>query len=401
MITYLIQHLIKDSECISKPSVQKAYAKLCSISGIFFNTLLFLAKLFFGTVSSSSAIIADGFNNLSDALTSGASFLGYCLAGMGAGENHQFGHGRYEWLMGFVSGLAVFFMGTALAKDSVTAIQSPMPITFSGPVLFMLLASIFIKFYMYLYNKNIGNKISSASMKAAATDCISDMASTAAITLALVTEHFTGWHIDGWCTLLVSVFIMFSAIKSITETADRFMGHSPDNGLSDKITELVMQYPQVQSIRNLTIHDYGMGQYAVSMHITGADGQNSADLYTAAQNISYDLYQNMNCTATIQPDFLASDNGSHNLIKNAVEDIICSFDENARMKDLHFVNAAPYTNVLITICGSWKICKKELLLHENICKAVYSLDNSSHVITKFLIASPVKKPLLTESKLIL
>lgn len=401
VVKFLIQHLIKDNECVSTPSVQKAYAKLCSLSGIFLNTFLFLTKLLLGTISSSSAIIADGFNNFADAVTSAAAFLGYCLAGLGAGENHQFGHGRYEWLMGFVSGLAVFFMGASLAKESVTAIQSPKTITFSVLVLFMLITSIFIKFYMYLYNKNIGNKISSVSMRATATDCISDIASTSAITLALVTEHFTGWHIDGWCTLLVSVFIMFSAVKSISETADRFMGHIPDNGLSEKITELVLQYPQVQSISNLSIHDYGMGQYAVSMHITGTATQDSADLYAAAQNISYDLYKNMNCTAVIQTDFLAPDNCLHNLMKNTVENIIHSIDENARIKNLHFVNAPPYTNILLTITGSGKTHKKELLLHENISKALYSLDNSCHVITKFLIASPEKKPQIAKTKLII
>lgn len=96
MMSLLIRYFIKDCDNIESPLVQKTYAKLCSSIGIFLNVILFLIKLLCGLVSASTAIIADGFNNLADAATSHASFLGFCLAGIGAGENHPFGHGRYE-----------------------------------------------------------------------------------------------------------------------------------------------------------------------------------------------------------------------------------------------------------------------------------------------------------------
>ena len=64
----LVRLLIKDYENTASPSVQKAYAKLCSIVGILLNILLFIIKLSAGLISGSTAITADGFSNLFNAL---------------------------------------------------------------------------------------------------------------------------------------------------------------------------------------------------------------------------------------------------------------------------------------------------------------------------------------------
>lgn len=171
--------------------MQKFYAKLCSIVGILLNIILFIIKLSAGLISGSAAIVADGFNNLVDAGTSAAYFFGFCLAGIGNGENHSFGHGRYEWLMGFLSALAVLTMGGELAKHSIESIRYPQNIEFNVLILILLICSILVKLYMFIYNKNIANKINSSAMKATAADCISDMVATAFIVISLVVQCFT------------------------------------------------------------------------------------------------------------------------------------------------------------------------------------------------------------------
>ena len=150
----------------------------------------------------------------------------------------------------------------------------------------ILICSILVKLYMYFYNKNIACKINSSAMRATASDCISDMAATTAIMISLSVQYFTGWKIDGWCGLLVYVFIMFSGLKSMTEIIERLLGQSPDIDLVDRITTLIMQYPQVKGINSLIIHDYGLGHYVASMHIEGEE-ENSVILSDIANEISY------------------------------------------------------------------------------------------------------------------
>ncbi|WP_324824735.1 cation diffusion facilitator family transporter [Sinanaerobacter sp. ZZT-01] len=386
MVSLLIRLLIKDYENIASQSVQKSYAKLCSAIGILLNTLLFTVKLFSGLISGSTAIITDGFNNLADAVTSIASFLGFCLAGIGSGENHLFGHGRYEWLMGFLSALAVLVMGTTLAKNSITSIRIPQNIEFSWMIVFLLICSILVKLYMFFYNKNIACKINSSAMKATASDCISDMAATTAIMISLIVQYFTGWKIDGWCGLLVSFFIMFSGLKSMMEIVERLLGQTPDKDLVDKITTIIMQYSQVKGINSLIIHDYGLGHYVASMHIEGEE-ENSAILSDIANEISYKLYLQMDCDTTIQIDYLDTDPVLYDLIYKKAEQEIQKFEANGKIKSLRIVKSGLHKNVLFIISGSRKLQKKQDQVRVSINQSILSVNSNCRVITKIVIAA--------------
>lgn len=383
----LIRLLIKDHENTSSPSVQKAYAKLCSMVGILLNILLFIIKLSAGLISGSTAITADGFNNLADAGTSSASFLGFCLAGIGSGENHLFGHGRYEWLMGLTSALAVLAMGGALAEKSIASIRSPQAVEFNALILFMLVCSILVKLYMFIYNRSIANKINSSAMKATAADCISDMAATAAIVVSLTVQHFAGWKIDGWCGLLVSAFIMFSGLKSMLEIVERLLGQSPNKDLADRITALTMQYPEVKGINDLIIHDYGLGYYVVSMHIEGEDEGSSIVLNDIANEIAYRLYREMGCDTTIQTDFLVSDQAIYDAISKKADEAIREFERNAKIKSLRIIKSGLHMNIILVFSGSKKLQKKEKEIREAMDKAIRSIDGNYRVITRLVIAS--------------
>ena len=388
MISFLIKRLITDSENISSPTVQKAYAKICSSAGIFFNLLLFIIKLLSGLLSGSAAITADGFNNLSDAASSVASFLGFCLAGIGAGKNHPFGHGRYEWLMGFLSSAAVFMVGAALARNSIAAIHSPTPVHFNFSVFFVLLCSVLIKFYMYSYNRTIGDRIGSSSMKAAAADCISDMVSTSTIIASLIVERLTGLHIDGWCGTLVSFFIMFSGLKAMCGVVQRLMGEAPDKNLEEKIISCVMRHPEVGKISNLLIHDYGMGRYAVSMHIGGTD---TALMEQTAQEITYELFSSLDCDATIQTEQLITDEAVIAPIRSSAEQVIKRFEETALIRELRLVNAGSHINVFLTAACSRRLQKKEAAVRQALRDSICERNDRCQIIPKLVIAPIGKK----------
>ena len=67
MVTALARMLIKDYGDTKDPQVRKAYGMLCGAVGILLNILLFAGKALAGFFSGSIAIVADAFNNLSDA----------------------------------------------------------------------------------------------------------------------------------------------------------------------------------------------------------------------------------------------------------------------------------------------------------------------------------------------
>lgn len=259
MMSLLVKIFIKDKENIASTSVKKSYASLSSIVGIILNLFLCTSKILIGWLSNSIAISADGFNNLSDAGTSIITLLGFNIAKYGKGKKHPFGHGRFEWIVGIFASIAVLIMGIKLAESSAHAIANPQKPLFNAAVLIVMLLSILVKSYMFLYNRYFAKITDSETLKATAADCISDSVATFAVLLSAVISYVTDWQIDGYCGVLVSIFIIIAGAKSLWEVLGRIMGRAPDQSTVDIILQCVKKYPEIVDIHNLMVHDYGFG----------------------------------------------------------------------------------------------------------------------------------------------
>ena len=242
MISLLAKWLIPNRDKVENSEVRRAWGSLCGFMGIALNLLLFAGKLAAGALSGSIAVTADAFNNLSDAGSSVVTLLGFRLAGKKPDADHPFGHGRMEYVSGLAVAGLILLMGAELAKSSVEKILRPEAVSFSWLAAAILLVSIGVKVYMYLYNKAVGKKIRSAAMAATASDSLSDTAATAAVLLAMLVGHWSGVQLDGWTGLLVALFILWSAVQAARDTVSPLLGQSPDPLLVKEIEELVMAH---------------------------------------------------------------------------------------------------------------------------------------------------------------
>lgn len=169
---FLVRKFIKNSENVSDSNVRTSYANLAGIIGIITNSILFLIKLSVGIISGSVSILADAFNNLSDAASSIITIIGFKLASKPADAEHPFGHGRIEYITAMIVSFMVMLVGLQFVKTSFQKIINPTTVTFELIPFILLLISIGFKFWLSKFNKSIGNKINSSTLKATATDAM-------------------------------------------------------------------------------------------------------------------------------------------------------------------------------------------------------------------------------------
>ena len=131
MVTLLSRIFIKNKENTSDPAVRQAYGMLCGAVGILFNILLFVGKFLAGTISNSIAITAEAFNNLSDAVSSIITLLGFKIAGQKPDSDHPFGHGRVEYISGLLVAVVILLMAYELIRDSINKILHPEELNYS------------------------------------------------------------------------------------------------------------------------------------------------------------------------------------------------------------------------------------------------------------------------------
>ena len=159
MIKLLLRVFVKDYKQTVDPEVRSRYGILSGGVGIFLNLLLFAGKITAGLLTSSISVIADAFNNLSDAGSSIITLVGFRLSNAPSDKEHPFGHGRLEYICGLAVSLAIILVGVELIKTSFDKIFNPGDITFDFLSFGIIIASILIKLWMFSYNTYLSKQI--------------------------------------------------------------------------------------------------------------------------------------------------------------------------------------------------------------------------------------------------
>ena len=212
MTDFLVKRFVKDYEDIEKVSVRTAYGVLASLTGIFCNVFLFLVKGSIGLLLQSLSVLADAFNNLSDAGSSIVGLVGVKMASKPADKEHPFGHGRIEYIAALVVAFLVLEIGFTFFKEAIGKIRDPQEMNFQMVSVVILILSIGVKLWLGLFNRKLGKRIDSKVMLATATDAMGDVVTTSATIASLLIFHFTGWNVDGIVGLAVSLIVMWAGI---------------------------------------------------------------------------------------------------------------------------------------------------------------------------------------------
>lgn len=302
MISILSKIFIKDRDNMESPSVRRAYGMLCGALGIGLNLGLSLGKFIAGALSGSISVIADAFNNLLDAASSIITLVGFRMAGQKPDSDHPFGHGRIEYISGFLVAILTLLTMVELAKSSLEKILNPQELSFSPLVISLLAVSILIKCYMCLYNRKLGMRLDSPSMRAAAVDSMSDALATTVVLLSALISHFAQLSVDGWCGLVVCLFIGYAGYGAAKDAVSPLLGQAPDRDFVRRVNEIVLSCPEILGIHDLIVHNYGPGSVLISLHAeVSADGELLA-LHELIDGIEHRLRDELQCNAVIHLD---------------------------------------------------------------------------------------------------
>jgi cation diffusion facilitator family transporter len=375
MIRLLAKLLIRNHENISDPEVRRAYGVLCGAVGIAFNALLFAAKALAGALTGSIAVMADAFNNLSDAGSSVITLIGFRISGKRNDAEHPFGHGRVEYISGLIVAMLILLMGFNLAKDSAMKIFSPEPTRFSALSMGILAVSILIKLYMALYNRSVGRQISSVAMAATAADSLSDAVATLAVLLSALVSRFTGWNIDAYAGLLVSLMILRAGYGAAKDTISPLLGNPPDPAFVDRVGEIVNSYSGVCGIHDLVVHDYGAGRVMLSLHVeVPADGD-LMEMHDMIDTIERRLASELECHAVIHMDPVDTNDEAVAAVREQVLPALrASLNPHVSVHDFRMVSGPTHTNLIFDVLIPMSVDRTDAELQAEVGRIVQEID---------------------------
>ncbi len=348
MTQLLIKLFIKDKN-VKDLEVRNKYAMLSSITGIILNILLSVFKLIIGLISNSISIISDAVNNITDAGSSVVTMIGFKMSQKKVDKNHPWGHGRMEYIAAFIVDILIILVGFELLRTSIEKILNPELPLISNVTLIILVASIVAKLWLFFFYKKIAKTIDSAAIKGNAYDSISDVISTTAVLISAVVARISQVSIDGYISLLVSIFILYTGAKAIKEIIDILLGSSPDPEFVKDIEEFVKKYKLVVGIHDMMIHDYGPGRKIVSFHAEVPADINIGKAHDEIDKIEQDMYEKFNCITTIHMDPIVIDNEEINTMKKLTEEIVQDINGEFSIHDFRMTDGGERINLIFDL----------------------------------------------------
>ena len=271
---------------------------------VLLNLCLATLKFVGGKLSGSLSVTADALNNLTDTVTSFVTMLGLKVAAMIGGKKHENGHGRMEWIVAMAVSGTVVLVGWETLKSAIDAIREPADTEFHVFTLCVLLASIGVKLFLYGYNTKKSREKNSQALKAAAADCISDAVATSVVAASLLANVLLKLRLDGWCGLLVALFILYNGVKSFADTAHRIVGGNSNTETKEKLRQYVLDFGSgiFTDVPELQVHDYGYDRYGVSLCVSAGQDRDALEVAECAASLRFAIYRDFGFPTIIQTE---------------------------------------------------------------------------------------------------
>lgn len=354
MTELLIRLFIKDD---GDDNVKRhKYGLMAGIVGIICNIILAAVKVVTGILTSSVSIASDAVNNASDSLSSIVTLVGFKITGKPADREHPYGHGRAEYITGFVISAAVIAVALNLFKESVTDIFHPKELDVSIATIVILSVSILLKLWMSLFYSKVARKISSEAMRATANDSRADCLTTSVALISVAVMLIWNINIDGYAGAVVSLIVVYSGFRSAKETIEPLLGKAPDEEKIKEIEAMCDPYDEIIGVHDIMIHEYGHDVAIASLHVEMPYTVSLVKSHEIVDRVERKIVEaGIVSEVTIHVDPVMTDDEDMIKLRSELEDELAGVSGDIAIHDFHLIRAKDHDRLVFEMIAPYEL----------------------------------------------
>ena len=386
MVTFLRKLFIKNYQNVEDEKVREKHGVLASITGIVINTILFVIKLLIGIFTASISIISDALNNMTDFGSSIVSLLGFKLAGKDADKEHPYGHQRIEYITGMITSFIIILVAGLLIYNSIlTLVNQDSSTSYSIWAFVILGISILLKLVLGFIYSGLGKAINSVALKANRQDSFNDAISTSIVLIASIIQYFFVdlWWLDSSVSLLVALFILYSGIKMIKETASPLIGEVPDLNLIQTIVKDIKSYDGVLDVHDVMFHSYGPTKTFMMCHVEVDGYKDMFKSHDLIDNIEKEISNKYKILLTIHMDPVDTKSEEIPKLHEIISKTLQNLDKNLSFHDLRVVTGPTHTNVIFDVAIPIGVKENKLTITKTLRDEIYKYDSKYILVINF------------------
>ena len=366
MVTLLRKLFIKNYQDVNDETVRAKHGFLAAIFGIASNFILVALKLTvafllaFNIANNNPgvsilsvlpmALLGDAINNLSDMSSSLVTLIGFKAASKPADKEHPFGHERIEYIAGLIVSTIVVVLAFELFRSSLEKVITGELVQYELITIIILAISVLVKGIQSYFNYQIGKAISSRALRATALDSLTDAFGTFFIMISGILSLTLKWNfLDGYMGILISLFVFYSGIKMMKETADPLIGESNNKAIQKEIVDDVLSHPLILGVHDVLCHSYGPTKYFVSAHAEIDEKMDIVSAHELIDSIEEEIRKKFHCEITIHMDPIAIGDPLTDSLKEKTIKILASLDPKMNIHDFRVVKGEDNTNIIFDI----------------------------------------------------
>lgn len=281
------------------PSVREHEIVKASVIGIAGNMLLVAFKMVIGFFSHSIAIILDGVNNATDALSSIVTIVGTKVAGRPPDAKHPFGYGRIEYLTSVVIAVIILVAGALSLRESILKIIHPATPSYSTITITIIVVAILGKVALGIVFKRYGDKTSCEALIASGVDSNYDAVLSAGTLVVAFAQNLWNVNIDGAVGVVISLVVCKAGIEVLHDALAPIIGTPEDREHVANIKRYIRTFPNVCDVHNVVMDNFGPNKIIGSVYIDVPDDLTARQVGELTRSIAKGLQDKFNVELTV------------------------------------------------------------------------------------------------------
>jgi len=353
------------------------YGKLGAWASIILNLFLFIIKIILGIFTGSVALVADAFHSLSDMATSLIVLISFFITAKPSDEKHPFGHGRAEFISAIIMSTLLTVTAFELMQSSVRRIIDPSPFIAPWWVIIVIMITVLFKEGLDWLSLKLSKKIRSDALLADAWHHRLDAISSILVVIAFIFSRYNFPYLDGPAGLMISMIIIYSAIKIVKGPIDHLLGILPDEELLSKIEKYTLQFEEVKGVHDVIIHNYGEATI-ISLHIEVDENLSFVEAHQIADKVDQALRREINAHVTVHFDPVMERTPDYTLVEQVLQEFCQEHPECESFHDLRVYGKNDNISIYFDLVPSLDANENDYLEMSSQCEA-YIHQHAPHI----------------------
>ena len=386
MVELMLRLFVKDYRNTGNEKVRTRYGLLGSFFGIITNLILFASKLAAGLLTANISVIADALNNLSDFGNCFLALFGFKISSKPADKDHPYGHQRMEYIVSMIISVVIIALGILAGYEAVLSIITPEEAITSFPLLSVIIlgCSILLKLVQSYVYYSLGKRIDSIALRANGADARNDVLSTSAVLLGVIISYYTGFtRIDGILALVVSVFILYTGISILKNTANILLGEKPSNETIRRFIKIIKSDPNVLGLHDMEMHCYGPNAIFASVHVEVDGSKDIFESHDMIDNLESECLKKLGIKTVIHMDPVKVNDPLTESCRQTVSKAIKDIDSRLSFHDFRIVSGPTHINAVFDVVVPHDLKRTQKSIYDAIDYRVKKENPKIHVVISF------------------